>query len=76
MRPPAGVESAAYVVVSETLRHAPELALRAAWQDGRFVLELRGAAGCSTDLEDRVGAVGGTVTMSAGRLRMEVLCGS
>jgi signal transduction histidine kinase len=81
VRPPARVESAAYVVVSETVRRLPaqDIALRASVAEGRFALELRsetplGAA--PTELEDRVGAVGGTVTVEANQLRAEMACES
>jgi len=78
-RPPAPVESAAYVLISETLRRAPDhdITLHASLAHGRLVLELRGAfEPVPTELEDRVGAVGGTVTVDADRLRVEIACGS
>jgi signal transduction histidine kinase len=78
-RPPARVESAAYLLVSDTARRMPadDIALQAALSDGRFVIELRAPTTFEpvpTELEDRVGAVGGTVTIDAGQLRAELPC--
>ena len=61
----ASVEAAAYFVVAETVRQnaAGVLRVSAARRDGRLVVEVEGdsAPGSITDLEDRVGALGGSV---------------
>ena len=77
----APVESAAYFVVAESLRRAGDgdVAVSARHQDGRLLLALAAAGGIArpiTDLEDRVGAVGGTLTASAHDVRAELPCGS
>jgi signal transduction histidine kinase len=77
----APVESAAYFVVAESLRRAGDgdVAVSARHQDGRLLLALAAAGGIAgpiTDLEDRVGAVGGTMTASAHDVRAEMPCGS
>ena len=77
----APVESAAYFVVAESLRRAGDgdVAVSARREDGRLLLALAtagGIAGPITDLEDRVGAVGGTLTASAHDVRAELPCGS
>jgi signal transduction histidine kinase len=77
----APVESAAYFVVAESLRRAGDgdVAVSARREDGRLRLALEAAAGITgstTDLEDRVGAVGGTLTASAHDVRAEMPCGS
>jgi signal transduction histidine kinase len=76
----APVESAAYFVVAESLRRAAgDVAVSARREDGRLLLALEAAAGITgstTDLEDRVGAVGGALTASAHHVRAELPCGS
>jgi signal transduction histidine kinase len=77
----APVESAAYFVVAESLRRAGDgdVSVSARHQDGRLLLALAAADGIGgpiTDLEDRVGAVGGTLTASAHDVRAEMPCGS
>ena len=77
----APVESAAYFVVAESLRRAGdgEVEVAARREDGRLLLTLRadaGITGSTTDLEDRVGAVGGTIMASAHDVRAELPCGS
>jgi signal transduction histidine kinase len=77
----APVESAAYFVVAESLRRAGDgdVAVSARREDGRLLLALAaagGIAGTITDLEDRVGAVGGTLMVSAHDVRAEMPCGS
>jgi signal transduction histidine kinase len=77
----APVESAAYFLVAETLRRVGhgDVALSARRADGRLVVRLEtvaGIAGPITDLEDRVGAVGGTLAATGHELRAELPCGS
>jgi hypothetical protein len=81
----ASVEAAAYFVVAETVRQNATGVLRvcAARRDGRLVVEVAGdsAPGSMTELEDRVGALGGsvmTVPGPAGRamIRAEIPCES
>ena len=77
----APVESAAYFVVAESLRRAGDgdVAVSARREDGRLLLALAAAGGIAgpiTDLEDRVGAVGGTLMVSANDVRAEMPCGS
>jgi signal transduction histidine kinase len=77
----APVESAAYFVVAESLRRAGDgdVAVSARRENGRLLVRLEaaaGIAGSTTDLEDRVGAVGGTLTATAHDLRAELPCGS
>ena len=75
------VEAAAYFVVAETLRRAGEgdVTVSARREDGRLVVQLHAAgelSGSTIDLEDRVGAVGGTFTSSAQDLQAELPCES
>lgn len=75
----APVESAAYFLVAEALRRsaAGDVAVSARRQDGRLLLELDlpgGIAEPVTDLEDRVGAVGGTLVATGRSLRAELPC--
>jgi signal transduction histidine kinase len=77
----APVESAAYFLVAEGMRRFGEgdVALSARREDGRLLVELESAAvlaGPVTDLEDRVGAVGGTLVTTGHRLRAELPCAS
>ena len=77
----APVESAAYFVVAESLRRCADgdVAVSARRADGRLLVRLDtagGIAGSTTDLEDRVGAVGGTLTTTAHDLRAELPCES
>jgi signal transduction histidine kinase len=75
------VESAAYFVVAEALRLAPagHVVVDARSQDGRLVVRVRTATeltGARTRLEDRVGAVGGTLAADRHQLRAELPCAS
>jgi signal transduction histidine kinase len=75
----APIESAAYFVVAEALRRSGEgdVAVTARRQDGRLFVELDlpgGIAEPVTDLEDRVGAVGGTLVARGRSLRAELPC--
>ena len=75
----APVESAAYFLVAEALRRsaAGEVAVSARRQDGRLFVELEVPGGIAepiTDLEDRVGAVGGTLVATGRSLRAELPC--
>ena len=78
----APVESAAYFVVAESVRRAGgrDVAVSARRVDERLIVELEtggGIAGSTTDLEDRVGAVGGTIDGDrAGQLSAEMPCAS
>ena len=79
----APVESAAYFVVAEALRRAPngDVNDRRSPRDGeRLVVERprrgRADAGTPIAIEDRVGALGGTLIADAHHLRAELPCGS
>ena len=81
----ASVEAAAYFVVAETVRQnaAGMLTVSAERRDGRLVVEVAGnsAPGNMTDLEDRVGALGGSITVMPGpdgraAIRAEIPCES
>jgi hypothetical protein len=77
----APVESAAYFLIAESLRRCGDgdVAVSARREDGWLLLTLEaaaGIAGSTTDLEDRVGAVGGALTASAHHVRAELPCGS
>ena len=77
----APVESAAYFVVAESLRRSGDgdVAVSARAEDGRLIVRLEaagGIAGSTTDLEDRVGAVGGTLTATTHDLLAELPCES
>jgi signal transduction histidine kinase len=77
----APVESAAYFVVSESLRRSGDgdVAVSARRDNGRLLIDLEtagGSVGSTTDLEDRVGAVGGTLTMTGHQLSVELPCES
>jgi signal transduction histidine kinase len=73
------VESAAYFVVAESLRRSGEgdVTVSGRRDHGRLLIELEadgGRVGSITDLEDRVGAVGGTLTRTAHHLSVELPC--
>ena len=77
----APVESAAYFFVAESLRRCGDgdVAVSARREDGRLLVRLEaaaGIAGSTIDLEDRVGAVGGTLTATAHAVRAELPCES
>ena len=77
----APVESAAYFVVAESLRRTAggDVAVDARRLDGRLVLEVACAAelaGAATELEDRVGALGGELVADSHNVRAELPCGS
>jgi signal transduction histidine kinase len=77
----ASVESAAYFLVAEALRRCGDgdVAVTARLEDGQLLVRLEGAAGIAgstTDLEDRVGAVGGTLTATDRNLCAELPCES
>jgi Histidine kinase len=77
----APVESAAYFVVAESLRRSGDgdVAVSARRDNGRLLIDLKIAGGSiesTTDLEDRVGAVGGTLTRTPHHLSVELPCGS
>jgi signal transduction histidine kinase len=77
------IETTAYFVIAETLRRTrtARATVAAARQNGSLVVELEGEAGYADwpiDLEDRVGALDGTLTIEHGdgglRLRVELPC--
>ena len=79
------VEAAAYFVVAETVRQnaAGMLQVSAERRSGRLVVEITGnsAPGNIIDLEDRVGALGGSITVMPGpdgqaAVRAEIPCES
>jgi signal transduction histidine kinase len=79
------VEAAAYFVVSETVRQtaASALAVSAERRNGRLIIDVKGDAEPQpiVDLEDRVGALDGTVEVVRGRnghvtIRAEIPCES
>lgn len=77
----APVESAAYFLVAESVRRTggADVAVSARRQNERLIVELEattGIAGPTTDLEDRVGAVGGTLRATTRELSAEMPCGS
>lgn len=77
----APVESAAYFVVAESLRRSADgdVAVSARRDNGRLVIDVEttgGSVGSTTDLEDRVGAVGGTLTVTAHQLSVLLPCES
>jgi signal transduction histidine kinase len=78
---PAPVETAAYSVVAEALRRAGEgdVTVAAHRENGLLVVDVHADAQISaavTDLEDRVGALGGTVAAGPHHLRAELPCAS
>ena len=78
---PVPVESAAYFVVAESLRRsgAGDVTVSARREDGRLLVRLEaaaGIAGSTIDLEDRVGAVGGTLATTSHDLLAELPCES
>jgi len=77
----APVESAAYFVVAEGVRRsgAGDVAVSARCDGGRLVVRLAAAGGiaaATTEFEDRVGAVGGTLVSTSRGLVAELPCGS
>ena len=81
----SSVEAAAYFVVSETVRRpaANTLKVSAARHDSRLVVEVEGDSAPAeiTDLQDRVGALDGTVAVMRGpggraTIRAEIPCES
>jgi signal transduction histidine kinase len=75
------VESAAYFLVAEAVRRCGDgdVAVSARREDGRLLIRLAadgGIGGATTDLEDRVGAVGGSLTPTGTELLAELPCGS
>jgi signal transduction histidine kinase len=77
----APVESAAYFVVAEALRRGPngDVAIDARREGDRLVVEVRTEAELTGEpiaIEDRVGALGGTLIADVRHLRAELPCGS
>jgi signal transduction histidine kinase len=84
-RLPPAVETTAYRIVSETLNHAHghPITLTAFTEDGLLVIELESARVASdlAELEDRVGALDGTLELACtprghARIRAEIPCAS
>ena len=68
-------------MVAESLRRSGDgdVAVSARRDNGRLLIDLETAndsVGSTTDLEDRVGAVGGTLTRTAHQLSVELPCES
>ena len=80
-RLPEAVERTAFVVVSEAVAAAERAGsshvdIRAVSDDGRLVVEVAGAGpGPFVHIADRVGAVGGDISLDAELLRVEIPCG-
>jgi signal transduction histidine kinase len=71
------VEAAAYFVVAELARRSGPLRLRSERQNGTFVLSMESDNGLPSDLEDledRVGALDGSLVVEQGRIRVEIPC--
>jgi signal transduction histidine kinase len=79
-RLPAPIESAAYFVVAESLRQTGgDVVVEARRQNGRLCLDIDSDTpftGTSTEVEDRVGALGGTLAADRQTLRAELPCAS
>jgi len=77
---PDGVESAAYFATRESLRSAKgEVTVDAVAENGHLRLEIGsrdGFGAVATQIRDRVGAVGGTVTVGERELSVEMPCES
>jgi signal transduction histidine kinase len=77
---PGEVESAAYFAAIESLRLAEhEVTVDGFAENGRLRLVIGAGTGFGTamgQIRDRVGAVGGTVTVRDGELRLEMPCAS
>ena len=72
------VEAAAYFLVADLARRGGAVGVRAMRADGRLVVEVEGAAvgGDLAELEDRIGAVDGALTVAGESCRAEIPCGS
>jgi signal transduction histidine kinase len=75
------VESAAYYLIDEVLRLAPagDVSVDTTRRDGRLIVDLSAASAFAqlpVRVEDRIGAVGGTVVGIASHVRAELPCGS
>ncbi len=73
-----GVEAAVYFLVAEVARRGP-MRVRACRSDDRLLVEVDGAGdldGDIVDLEDRIGALDGTLVVSRTTVRAEIPCGS
>jgi signal transduction histidine kinase len=70
------VEATAYFVVAEIVSRAHEhTRVRVHRSDGVLVIEADGTAGNGlADVDDRIGAIDGTLSVEAGRIRAEIPC--
>jgi signal transduction histidine kinase len=78
-RAPAPVEAAAYFVVAEMVGRSGGRNVKVSGElrDGRLCVEVAGVVdGDLTDLEDRIGALDGVLTVDHGTVRAEVPCAS
>ena len=77
-RLPAAVESAAYFAAREALRLTDDdVTIDARADNGSLRLTIDADVGTEiTEIEDRVGAAGGTVTTQSGKLLLEMPCES
>jgi signal transduction histidine kinase len=79
-RLPTPIESAAYFVVAESLRRSGgDVVVEARRRDGRLCLDIGCATpftGPATEVEDRVGALGGTLAAGDRTLHAELPCAS
>lgn len=70
VRLPEQVELAAYLVAADALRHVDgEARLSVTVEDGALVLEIEGATLKAAELENRVGALGGSLDVTAAAVR-------
>ena len=83
-RPPEAAETAAYLTVAEAIedaagRGAGYAAVTAAYRDGSLTVTVeddgRGRTSSMTAIADRVGALGGILTVEPTRLGVEIPCG-
>jgi signal transduction histidine kinase len=83
-RYPEVIETAAYLIVAEAIedaagRGAGYAAVTAAYRDGRLTVTVeddgQGRSASMTEIADRVGALGGILTVEPTRLGVEIPCG-
>jgi signal transduction histidine kinase len=73
---PPAVEAAAYFLVAEMARRGEPLRVRAHRMDGRLLVEVDGAESPAVELQDRIGALDGALTVDGATVRAEIPCGS